>query len=588
MVLRALLIALCLVLVSASPALAHGDDDPEHRDTRDALAPMDLLSTVRTVAQSADDEDGGLPDTWCGTERTTDDSVHNAFLVTQPQFKVVYAYPADRPNHFAQWKDALQLDVSLIGRFMGAQSGGLKTPRFDMGTDCGPEYLDIQTVALPAGRAAYVDDFDALTAAVEPYLGSPGGPRNVLVLADTLSSYSPGTWWGLGMRWADDRAGSGNLSNRGDEWAALWIPDGEPTPGTAADGFWPEGMLHEMSHNMGAVQESAPHSSGYGHCWDGFDVMCYYPDGPNPRHVMTYECPAIPGVMNQGYDCGNDDYFNVAPAAGSYLATHWNLYDDVFMAECVDIAPACGGTVTTPPPRPPVSTSAPLVLGTVQVGAQLSLSRGAWTNDPTGYAYQWQRGGGTSWSDIPGATFPTYRVSTADEGLSLRGLVVATNDDGSTLAASGETAAVPVPPSVTTTPPATQAGSSPAAQPGGGAPVAQTAHAGSGKAKLKVFAGKGRGHALGRIAFALAGGRVTARAPKLKLARGRYDVALCTSAAEGGAQRCAHRRFSAARRGRTRPPRLAIAVPAGARVRAALTLTAVGKPFGARTSIALG
>jgi hypothetical protein len=586
-VLRALFIAACLLALTAVPAAAHGDDDdPTHRDTRDALAPMDLLATVRSVAQAADDEDGGLPGTWCGTERTTDDSVHNAFPVTRPQFKVVYAYPADRPNHFEQWKDALQRDVSLIGRFMGAQSGGLKSPRFDMGTDCGPQYLDIQTVALPAGRAAYVDDFDALTAAVEPYVGSPGGRRNVVVLADTLSSYSPGIWWGLGMRWADDRAGSGNLSNGGDEWAALWIPDGEPVPGTAADGFWPEGMLHEMSHNMGAVQESAPHSSGYGHCWDGFDVMCYYPDGPSPRHVMTYDCPAIPGVMNQGYDCGNDDYFNVAPAAGNYLATHWNLYDDVFMADCADIAPACGGTVTTPPPRPPVSTSAPLVLGSVQVGAQLSLSRGVWTNDPTGYAYQWQRGGGTSWSDIPGASSPTYRVSTADEGFSLRGLVIATNDDGSTVAASGETVAVAVPQTATTAPTA-PAATTAAPSPGAAAPVAQTAHTGSGKAKLKVFAGRGRGRALGRIAFALAGGRVTASAPKLRLARGRYDVALCTTAPAGGVQRCAHRRFSA-RHGRTRPQRLAIGVPAGAGVRATLTLTAVGRPFGARTAITLG
>jgi len=55
------------------------------------------------------------------------------------------------------------------------------------------------------------------------------------------------------------------------------------------------------------------------------------PDGPDPRHVMTYECPTIAGMMNQGYDCGSDDYFNVAPAGGSYLATHWNLYDNAFL-----------------------------------------------------------------------------------------------------------------------------------------------------------------------------------------------------------------------------------------------------------------
>ena len=48
--------------------------------------------------------------------------------------------------------------------------------------------------------------------------------------------------------------------------------------------------------------------------------------------------------MSQVYDCGGDDYFNVAPAAGTYLADHWNLYDNRFLAACADAAPACGGT----------------------------------------------------------------------------------------------------------------------------------------------------------------------------------------------------------------------------------------------------
>ena len=366
--LRAVIAAACLLLLAAAPASAH--DDPTHRDTRDALAPLDLIGTVRRVERSARDEDGGLPVTWCGAERTADDTVNNAFAVSAPQFKVVYAYPADRPNRFAQWRDALQRNVSLIGRFMGAQSGGLKAPRFDMGTDCGPEYVDIQVVALPAGRAAYVDDMNALTAGVQTYLGAPGGERNTVIFADTLSSYGPGTWWGLGSRWGDDRAGSVNLSNDGGLWAAIWVPDGETAPGLSADGFWPEGMLHEMSHNLGAVQESAPHSSGYGHCWDGHDVMCYYPDGPDPRHVMTYECPSIAGVMNQGYDCGNDDYFNVAPAGGSYLATHWNLYDNVFLAGCARSRPPAAATRRRPPrrcrsPPPPPTCSAASRIGSL-------------------------------------------------------------------------------------------------------------------------------------------------------------------------------------------------------------------------------
>ena len=57
--------------------------------------------------------------------------------------------------------------------------------------------------------------------------------------------------------------------------------------------------------------------------------MCY-DDGGLPSVPMT-SCAEIAGVMNQVYDCGSDDYFNVAPAAGSYLATHWNVYDNAYL-----------------------------------------------------------------------------------------------------------------------------------------------------------------------------------------------------------------------------------------------------------------
>ena len=89
-----------------------------------------------------------------------------------------------------------------------------------------------------------------------------------------------------------------------------------------------------MTHNLGAVQWGAPHSTQprrpehpqYGHCWQGADVMCYAEDA-GAAHAMQNDCAALPGAIPQSYDCGRDDYFNPAPAAGSYLATHWNTYD---------------------------------------------------------------------------------------------------------------------------------------------------------------------------------------------------------------------------------------------------------------------
>ena len=266
-----LVLLLCLLL--AAPAAAH-DLGADHSDWRGELAFADIGGTVETVDRAAGTEGEGLPLTWCGSERTTDNLVNAVFPPTTQQFKVVYAYAADRANRFAAWKDALQADVSLIGRFMGAQSGGRRTPRFDMGTDCGPQYVDVQVVALPGPRASYANDLAALKAAVRLQAPATVGQRNVVVLADRMSSSPAGYWSGIGESYVDESTSAPH--SQGGLFAALWVPDLEPAPGADPDGWWAEGMLHEMTHNLGAVGDSAPHSSGYGHCYDGYDVMCYH------------------------------------------------------------------------------------------------------------------------------------------------------------------------------------------------------------------------------------------------------------------------------------------------------------------------
>lgn len=78
-------------------------------------------------------------------------------------------------------------------------------------------------------------------------------------------------------------------------------------------------MLHELGHNMGAVQNSAPRSTlGY-HCYDGLDTMCYNDGAANGSLYSGSYC------LTEIWDCGRNDYFHTSPAAGSYLATKWNL-----------------------------------------------------------------------------------------------------------------------------------------------------------------------------------------------------------------------------------------------------------------------
>jgi hypothetical protein len=81
-------------------------------------------------------------------------------------------------------------------------------------------------------------------------------------------------------------------------------------------------LMHELGHTQGAVQASAPHSTGSGgHCNQEIDVMCYSPDGGDRNQGgSTTDCSDY-----ERFDCGYDDYFDTAPEPGEYLSSHWNL-----------------------------------------------------------------------------------------------------------------------------------------------------------------------------------------------------------------------------------------------------------------------
>lgn len=108
-------------------------------------------------------------------------------------------------------------------------------------------------------------------------------------------------------------------------------------------GIW----LHELGHNLGAVQHSAGRSTGAGHCIDGRDIMCYNDGGPAASGYSTSHCATAV------FDCGQNDYFNAnPPTATSYLATHWNLgsrlnryirFEDPFPLSSCSPFPACEG-----------------------------------------------------------------------------------------------------------------------------------------------------------------------------------------------------------------------------------------------------
>ena len=150
-----------------------------------------------------------------------------------------------------------------------------------------PQYVDIQIVPLPGPRSAYADNFSAISGAVQRALGSSSTPRNAVVIADGLaggrrSTASARRSWAAPARSRAPRTCTTAAASPRSSSAAT----APPRPAAARWGWWPEGFLHEMTHNLGAVQWGAPHSTqprggsapNYGHCWQGADVMCYVED----------------------------------------------------------------------------------------------------------------------------------------------------------------------------------------------------------------------------------------------------------------------------------------------------------------------
>ena len=76
----------------------------------------------------------------------------------------------------------------------------------------------------------------------------------------------------------------------------------------------------------------------------------------------------------------------------------------------------------------PVNSVAPVVTSpSLTVGVTATTTTGTWSNSPTGYTYQWYRGGSTL---ITGETSNTYVLATADIGVNITCKVIASNTTG--------------------------------------------------------------------------------------------------------------------------------------------------------------
>lgn len=250
--------------------------------------------------------------------------------VSGKRVEVLYARPSDRVDRYDQYASSFQTWLSQMNDiFMASaqQTGGTRNIRFVTDANCQPV---IRRVVLSATG----DDTFSNTVTELKNLGYNQADRKYLIWMDST------VYCGIANIYKDDKPTLDNLHNG---VYAMW--------GRVDSGCWGTNTAaHELGHNLGAVQYTAPNTSNGGHCIDEYDVMCYK---DSSTVTLTYPCASS---ENDRLDCNKNDYFHTNPPAGSYLATKWNTANSGFLFTAAISSPPTTPPPTTPPPPPAQAT----------------------------------------------------------------------------------------------------------------------------------------------------------------------------------------------------------------------------------------
>lgn len=293
---------------------------------------------------------------------------------SQPHYTLVYARPGDVASRYGTIAPLLRDEAYKVGAYIDSEARAVDpTASRKLPVSCDgatPTVREATLSSLTNGTARFADIVDALRAQGYEYNNNGTGRERYIIYYD---SPSPTGAAGTGHVFTlDSRGDASNANNNGGLYAVEYrFADGGGVP------HW-EVLIHEVIHTMGAIVNTAPHSTSAGHCTDGQDIMCY-----RDSQSSTYD-PSV--CATKVLDCNRDDYFNPAPAAGSYLATHWNTaatYNRFLVSSTAASEPTTNTGTRTPTSAtndvtPP---AAPARLRARQVGGRISFWWGASTDD---------------------------------------------------------------------------------------------------------------------------------------------------------------------------------------------------------------
>ncbi|GAA0686124.1 hypothetical protein GCM10010193_44980 [Kitasatospora atroaurantiaca] len=324
---------------TTQPAVAAVDKDPElpGADGSEPPSSADLLkdqppvldaptgTTVAAASPAGASPSASGGNTAAAAAGTT--VVCDGDGTTGNRVQVLYVH-APGQDRFGQYLPSFKkwaADADAIYNASAGETGGVRHIRFVTQPDCTASVLDVE---LSAGA---IREFGAGNSALASQ-GFNRRDRKYMIFADAQ------VYCGIGTFNGDERPGQDNLSNFG------------PSYGRTDNGCWGGSTAaHELGHNLGAVNNSAPNSSKAGHCVDEWDIMCYSDAPYYPQ--MQIHC--ADRSHDDRLDCNHDDYYSTNVKPGSYLATHWNVANNQFLIPR-------GGSNPDPNPSPtPTPTSSP-------------------------------------------------------------------------------------------------------------------------------------------------------------------------------------------------------------------------------------
>ena len=312
---RVRLAALALAALAAVPAVGWGADAPAYVAHLDAPAPGVVLGTVPSL-EALSDIPAGVPGL-ASLSRHVRPSCSGTGSDGN-RIQVIYAVESGKKDRYKTLLPSLKSWVADVDDTFAASSA--KTARAGQPDSRRVRWVHRKTdggcvpvikhEVLPAGslRKGFSSTVEALKER-----GYKSAARKYLVFADTAELC------GVGGMWVDDD--KTDNANDGDYPSYARVD----SPCWAFRTGWHSVAAHEVMHMLGGVQDNAPHATGAGHCIDETDAMCY--DDGGIVGSLLKKCSGREGL----FDCRNDDYFNVNPQAGSYLAKHWNPADSSFL-----------------------------------------------------------------------------------------------------------------------------------------------------------------------------------------------------------------------------------------------------------------